>query len=77
MAIASAAVGRKLAPGAVVFGEVGLGGEIRSVSQVDKRLSEAKKLGFTYAIGPRQAKKNLFIKSAVDLRQALIDHIKS
>ena len=37
----------------VIFGEVGLSGEIRSVSQVSKRLSEAKKLGFKRAIGPK------------------------
>ena len=37
----------------VAFGEVGLNGEIRSVSQVAKRLGEAKRLGLTTAIGPR------------------------
>ncbi|MDP4038359.1 MAG: DNA repair protein RadA [bacterium] len=36
----------------VVFGEVGLSGEIRSVSMGDKRLNEAKKLGFDKAIIP-------------------------
>lgn len=77
MAIASAAAGRKLAPGAVVFGEVGLGGEVRSVSQIEKRINEAKKLGFTHAIGPKASKQNSFIKSVVDMRQALIDHVKS
>ena len=76
MAIASAAAGRKLATGAVVFGEVGLGGEVRSVTNVDKRISEAKKLGFTYALAPAQSKKNAFIKPVSDMRQALIDHLK-
>ena len=37
----------------VAFGEVGLNGEVRSVSQVAKRLAEAKRLGLTRAIGPR------------------------
>jgi predicted ATP-dependent serine protease len=32
---------------------VGLNGEIRSVSQVGKRLSEAKRLGLSRAIGPK------------------------
>ncbi len=77
MAIASAAAERKLASGAVVFGEVGLGGEIRSVVGVDKRVAEAKKLGFTYAIAPQQSKPNPFIKSVGDMRQALINHLKS
>ncbi len=76
MAIASAAAGRRLDDGLVVFGEVGLGGEVRSVVAVDKRTAEAKKLGFTYAIAPHGAKKNLFIKGVKDLRQALIDYVK-
>ena len=36
----------------MVFGEVGLSGEIRHVPWIDKRLSEAQKLGFKSAIGP-------------------------
>ncbi len=36
----------------VTFGEVGLGGEVRPVTKIEKRLSEAKKLGFTSAIVP-------------------------
>jgi DNA repair protein RadA/Sms len=38
--------------GAVVIGEVGLGGEIRRVSQAEKRVAEARKLGFTRVILP-------------------------
>ncbi len=52
MAIGSAAKGLALAKNAVVFGEVGLSGEVRHVPFVDKRLMEAKKLGFELAIGP-------------------------
>ena len=77
MAIASAAAGRRLGDGLVVFGEVGLGGEIRSVPAVDKRVAEAKKLGFTTAIGPLPKNKDLFINGVKDLRQALIDYLKS
>lgn len=77
MAIASAAAGRKLDDGLVVFGEVGLGGEIRSAQGVDKRLNEAKKLGFTQAIAPATSgKKNSFVKGVKDLRQALIGYLK-
>lgn len=36
----------------VVIGEVGLGGEIRSVGNIEKRIQEAEKLGFTKAIIP-------------------------
>lgn len=52
MAIASAARGMQLKANAVVFGEVGLSGEVRHVPQIEKRLAEAKKLGFDGAIGP-------------------------
>lgn len=78
MAIASAAAGRKLDDGLVVFGEVGLGGEIRSAQLAEKRISEAKKLGFTQAIAPATTgKKDSFIKGVRDLRSALIDYLKS
>ena len=77
MAIASAAAGRKLDDGLVVFGEVGLGGEIRSAQGADKRLNESKKLGFTQAIAPATSgKKNSFVKGVKDLRQALIGYLK-
>jgi DNA repair protein RadA/Sms len=36
----------------VVFGEIGLSGEVRAVSQSDARLKEAGKLGFTQALTP-------------------------
>ncbi len=76
MAIASAAAGRKLDEKLVVFGEVGLGGEIRSVHGIERRVAEAKKLGFTEAIAPKTGQKNSFIKSVSDLRQALIDYLQ-
>lgn len=76
MAIASAAAGRRIDDKTVVFGEVGLGGEIRSVIATDKRVSEAKKLGFTRAIGPKSSSKNTFITAVSDIRSALIDYLQ-
>jgi DNA repair protein RadA/Sms len=76
MAIASAAAGRRLDDETVVFGEVGLGGEVRSVPGVDKRVAEAKKLGFKIAIAPKIHSKNTFIKPVADLRTALIDYLQ-
>jgi DNA repair protein RadA/Sms len=52
MAIGSAAKGLKLKQNAVVFGEVGLSGEVRHVIGIDKRVAEATKLGFDAALGP-------------------------
>ena len=43
-------------PETVVVGEVGLGGEIRSVPQLDRRLHEAAKLGFKKAVVPESQK---------------------
>lgn len=77
MAIASAAAGRKIQEDTVVFGEVGLGGEIRSVVSLDKRIAEAKKLGFNRAIMPKtQQKKSSFSVEVSDLRSALIDYLQ-
>lgn len=76
MAIASAAACRRVSDGIVVFGEVGLGGEIRSVQSVDRRIAEAKKLGFKQAIAPKGTVKNLYIKDVRDLRTALIDYLQ-
>ena len=75
MAIASAVAGRKLCEEYVVFGEVGLGGEIRSAFRADQRIAEAKKLGFKHAIAPRTAKNN-FVIPAKDLRETLIRYVK-
>src|SRR5437764_11510214 len=44
-ALASSVYDRALPPDAVFIGEVGLGGEIRSVSQADRRVAEAANLG--------------------------------
>lgn len=76
MAIASTAAGRRIDDGTVVFGEVGLGGEIRSARSSDRRIAEAKKLGFTKAIAPKTKLKNSFIKEVIDLRTALIDYLQ-
>ena len=49
MALASARTSRPVADDLVLVGEVGLGGEIRQVSQSARRLSEAARLGFAVA----------------------------
>ncbi|MBR3157139.1 DNA repair protein RadA [Candidatus Saccharibacteria bacterium] len=75
MAIASAVAGRKLDEDYVVFGEVGLGGEIRSAFRADQRIAEAKKLGFKHAIGPVTVH-DKFVVPVNDLRETLIKYIK-
>lgn len=79
LAIGSAARGMQLGAHAVVFGEVGLSGEVRHVPFIEKRLSEAKKLGFDAAIGPRQkdsTKLPLTLHAVPDVRTALNQFLK-
>ncbi len=52
VAIASSFRNQKVQQESVLVGEVGLSGELRSVSQMDRRLGEASKLGFTHAVSP-------------------------
>ena len=51
-ALASSFLNKPIHPEIVVFGEVGLSGEIRGVPQVELRLKEAEKLGFKKCILP-------------------------
>jgi DNA repair protein RadA/Sms len=55
LAIASSHRSRRIDADLVLMGEIGLSGELRSVSQLDRRLSEAAKLGFRRAITPSSA----------------------
>ncbi len=72
MAIASASKGMQLSSNAVVFGELGLSGEVRHVPFIDKRVKEAAKMGFDTVIGPYN--KDVKVKSyqsVRDIRSAL------
>lgn len=60
-AIASSQADIALPPDMVFIGEVGLGGELRGVSQLEKRINEASKLGFKSAIVPKQSLKGIKI----------------
>ncbi len=80
MAIGSAAKGLQLKQNAVVFGEVGLSGEVRHVPFIDKRVAEAKKLGFEVAIGPKErggkTGKLPLLHDVPDVRTALNDFLE-
>lgn len=54
-AVATSQADISLPPDMIFIGEVGLGGELRGVSQLEKRISEASKLGFKSAIVPKQS----------------------
>jgi DNA repair protein RadA/Sms len=55
LALASSFRDRPLRPDLVAIGEVGLGGELRPVPQLDRRLAEARRLGFRAAIVPKRS----------------------
>ncbi|MBS4981082.1 MAG: DNA repair protein RadA [Lachnospiraceae bacterium] len=57
MAIVSSYKNRPLDEKTIVFGEVGLSGEVRAVNMPEQRVSEAKKLGFTTCILPEASVK--------------------
>ena len=75
MAIGSAAKGLKLQGRSVVFGEVGLSGEVRRVSFAEKRVREAEKLGFDLIIGPPDKSSNK-INAVTTVREALNKYLK-
>lgn len=53
LAIASSYKNQVLDPGMLIFGEVGLSGEVRGVSMAETRVREAEKLGFTACMLPK------------------------
>jgi len=57
--IASSMRNRVVDSTAVLIGEVGLGGELRAVAQIESRLAEAEKMGFKHAVIPKGNRKNL------------------
>ena len=67
LAIASSYRNRPIPEGVICFGEVGLSGEVRSVSMADQRVSEAKKLGFDTCILPKMCLKSVQNSSGIKL----------
>ena len=70
MAIASSFRDIPTDTGTVLIGEVGLGGEIRTVSQIEPRLNEAAKLGFERAIIPANNIKGTTIPKGLEVTGA-------
>jgi DNA repair protein RadA/Sms len=78
IALASSFRDRPVRPGTVAIGEVGLLGELRSVSGLERRLREAARLGFSRAIVPRSGRggpapeiEGLEVVAVATLREAL------
>jgi DNA repair protein RadA/Sms len=75
-ALVSAAANRPTDPDEVFFGEVGLSGEVRQVTQAEARLKEAAKLGFGAACLPRRvARGNSRPAAIAGMRLVEIGHL--
>ena len=59
MAFISSFKNKVINPDTIVFGEVGLAGEVRAISQAEQRVAEAKKLGFKKVIMPAVSLKTI------------------
>lgn len=70
VALISASLDFPIPSGCVFFGEVGLSGELRQVTQYESRLNEAIKLGLTHAIMPFERK-----KIACNIERTWLTHI--
>ena len=66
-AIASNFRDKLIDPEMVVFGEVGLGGEVRGVSQSEVRVKEAARLGFKRCLLPKQNQEKMKGKRGIEL----------
>lgn len=82
MAIASSIADKTIPQTVIAFGEVGLSGEIRKIKNIDKRLKEAERQGFKFALVPQMKTmpqlKNLKAAAITDIKTVLdkIDKIK-
>ncbi len=69
MTIASSFKEKPIPQDTVFVGEVGLGGEVRSVSQIEIRLKEAQRLGFKKAIVPKDNTKGIVKDLGIELNE--------
>ena len=68
MAIASSLKNQVINPNVVMIGEIGLGGEIRPVPQIERRIGEAEKLGFKEMVVPKANMKSIKKKNQLNIR---------
>ena len=77
IAIASSFKNKSIENDCVICGEVGLTGEVRAVSQIDKRINEAKRLGFNTCIIPKGNQKTIEqIKKTNDMKIITVNNVE-
>ncbi len=81
LACIASSIGNKIIDsGALLLGEIGLGGELRSISHIEARLTEAEKMGFQSAVIPAGNKKGISKKFKLEIiaahtAQQALDHV--
>ena len=67
MAVASSYVDRPVPADWAVMGEVGLAGEVRAIAQLERRVAECQRLGFTHILCPRDSARHIAAPEGVQL----------
>lgn len=67
LSIASSYKNKEIREGTIVFGEVGLTGEVRMVTQAEKRVKEAEKLGFARILLPKLNRSQIITETKCEL----------
>lgn len=76
LAVVSSMLDKPLGDTTVAIGEVGLGGEVRSVSNLETRLREAQRIGFTKAIVPKHGLAQLDPKDFAGLQLVGVNYLR-
>jgi len=66
-AVASSFLDRPILKGTIIFGEVGLTGEVRAIGHVETRIAEAKKMGFTRCLIPKSNLKSMTKMKGIEI----------
>jgi DNA repair protein RadA/Sms len=76
LALVSSLRDKPINDGILAFGEVGLAGEIRTVSNINARIKEAERLGFSKCLVPAQALKSVSEMGKLDIEVVGVSNIK-
>ena len=76
MAVVSSMLDRPVPDDMVAIGEVGLGGEVRSVANLELRLREARRLGFVRAVVPKYALKQIETQEFADMELLGVAYVR-
>ncbi len=76
LAMVSSLMDKPIGDKTVAIGEVGLAGEVRSVTFLENRLREAQRIGFTRAIVPKHSLKQLDVSEFPDMELTGVSYIR-